>query len=190
MWKLILSQKGFFFLQNSPEHKECSFHSHEEMFSPIFQKQFLYSLEKLVEEFFPKNTFPPEKDFCTPKMQVWHFRQTIFRQNWHCSCSKSGKRLWRNLLFHSDNHYPRKCPLGKWNGNLTLLRRTLRRKQNLLLEIRKEEKTKGAPKIILFEKFRWTPRLRCDKLAEKLFPNFYTCCSNAQNLPKKVSFSK
>ena len=31
------------------------------MFLPIVQKQFSHSLEKVVKEFFPQNTYPPEK---------------------------------------------------------------------------------------------------------------------------------
>ena len=49
MWKLMLSQKDSFVLKKLPEHEEGNFHSRDENFLPIFQKYFLYSLEKKVK---------------------------------------------------------------------------------------------------------------------------------------------
>ena len=161
----FVSKTDNFFLKKPPEHVECNSHSHDGTFLSKYQKTFLQPWKTGKRAFLPKTGFLLKKTFWTTKMQFWQIRQRVFCQKCHGSCSKSGKRLWRNLLFQKDKHYPGKCPLGKWNGNFTILPRTIRRKQNLFLEIRKGEKTKSAPKIILFEKLRWTPRLLCDKPA-------------------------
>ena len=158
------------------------------MFLPIFQKQFSHSLEKVVKEFFPKNTFPPEKSSGHLKCRVDISVKQYFAKS-AMAIAPSPKRGIGEIYFLKRSALSSK--MSPWASGMAFSLKcegNFGAKHNLFLEVQKEKKTKSAPEIISPKNSSGHPDCDLTNMPRNVRQNFVLVAQSTENATEKTFF--